>query len=163
MSINILRDKTFLSCAVHTQVTSSSISIAVPDDNVDTGPGPLSPPSTSTPSLSTQSCDYQASSDSSSQPISPIFRDGVPVSYSLPKCFSSNVMECLEKKSMEPNVRSAFTRELIVHMTSYGVRPSTNFCSAVARRVILKYPFLRDAVGSGYVSTSVFKMCPDPA
>ena len=38
-------------------------------------------------------------------------------------------MESLEKKSKEPNVLSAFTRELIVHMTSYGVRPSTNFYS----------------------------------
>lgn len=57
---------------------------------------------------------------------------------------------------MEPTVQCAFTRELIVHMTSYGVRPSTNFCLAVARKIILKYPFLRDAVGSGYVSISAF-------
>ena len=77
----------------------------------------------------------------------------MPVNYCLPKCFSSTVMESLEKNSMEPNIRSAFTRELIVHMTSYGVRPSTNFCSVVARKVVLKYPFLRDSVGSGYVST----------
>ena len=69
----------------------------------------------------------------------------------LPKCFSASV-ESLEKKNMPPKVRSAFVRELIVHMTSYGIRPPRNFCSAVARRIILKYPFLRDAVGSGYVS-----------
>ena len=61
-------------------------------------------------------------------------------------------MEALETKRMEPKIRSAFTRELIVHMTSYGVQPSGNFCSAVTRRIVLKYPFLRDAVGSGYVS-----------
>ena len=61
-------------------------------------------------------------------------------------------MESLEKKDMKPKVRNALVRELIVHMTSYGVRPSRNFCSAVARRIVLKYPFLRDADGSGYVS-----------
>lgn len=112
---------------------------------------PLSPQST----LSARSRDYLASSDSSSRPISPVFKEGVPVGYCLPKCFSATVMESLERKSMEPNTRSAFTRELVVHMTSYGVRPSANFCSAAARKVVLKYPFLRDSVGSGYVSTSI--------
>ena len=62
-------------------------------------------------------------------------------------------MASLEKKDMKPKVRSAFVRELIVHMTSYGGKPSKNFCSTVARKIVLKYPFLRDAVGSGYVST----------
>ena len=55
---------------------------------------------------------------------------------------------------MKPKVRNAFVRELIVHMTSYGVKPPRNFCSAVARKIVLKYPFLCDAVGSGYVSIS---------
>ena len=157
--VNSLHEKMFLTLifgAGHSQVTSASSNTSVPDESMSAAPGPLSRPSTSSPSESTKSCDYQASSDSSSQAISPVFRDGIPVSYSLPKCFSSAVIESLEKKSMEPNVRSAFTRELIVHMTSYGVRPSTNFCSAVARKIILKYPFLRDALGSGYVSVSAF-------
>lgn len=134
------------------------MSASVLDDKMDTASGSLLPLSTSSPTLSARSCDYQASSDSSSRPISPVFKEGVPVNYSLPKCFSSTVMESLEKKSMEPKVRSAFTRELIVHMTSYGIRPSSNFCSAVARRIILKYPFLRDSVGSGYVSICTFAL-----
>ena len=62
-------------------------------------------------------------------------------------------MESLEK-DMKPKVLNAFVCELIMHMTSYGVKPPRNFCSAVARKIVLKYPFLRDAVGSSYVSIS---------
>lgn len=40
------------------------------------------------------------SSDSSLQPISPVFKDGVPVYHSLPKCFSATVIESLEIKDM---------------------------------------------------------------
>ena len=65
-------------------------------------------------------------------------------------------MESLENKKMPPNIRSAFVRELVVHMTSFGIRPPRNFCSTVARKIILKYPFLRDAAGSGYVSTCMY-------
>ena len=118
---------------------------------MDTASGPSSALSISSPAPSTRSCDYEGSSDSSSRPISPIFKDGVLIDYSLPKCFSASVMESL-KKDMKPTVRNALVRELIVHMTSYGVRPSRKFCSAVARRIVLKYPYLRDADGSGYVS-----------
>ena len=124
---------------------------SIPTEKMDTASGSsLVPPASS--SASSAISDYEGSSDNSSHPISPIFKDGVPVNYSLPKCFSASVMESLAKKEMKPNVRSAFVRELIVHMTSYGVKPSKNFCSAVARKIILKHPFLRDAVGSGYVS-----------
>lgn len=129
-----------------------STSDSIPAEKVDTASGSSLVPPISSPASSARSRDYEGSSDSSSQAISPIFKDGVPVNYSLPKCFSAVVMESLEKKDMKPKVRSAFVRELIVHMTSYGVKPSKNFCSSVARKIVLKYPFLRDAVGSGYVS-----------
>lgn len=107
----------------------------------------------STPPVSTHSAEYEGSCESV-RSITPTFRDGVPQNYSLPKAFSSAVMGALQKKQMEPKVRSAFVRELVVHMTSYGIRPPRPFCSLVARRIILKYPFLRDAVGNGYVSTT---------
>ena len=84
--------------------------------------------------------------------MTPIIRDGIPIAYTLPKAFSSTVMGALQKKEMEAKIRSAFVRELLVHMTSYGSRPSLNFCSLVARRIVLKYPFLRDSIGNGYVS-----------
>ena len=129
-----------------------SASDSIPAEKMDTASGSSLVLPTSSPASSARSYDLEGSSDNSSQSISPTFKDGVPVNYSLPKCFSAGVMESLEKKDMKPNVRSAFVRELIVHMTSYGVKPPKNFCSTVARKIVLKYPFLRDAVGSGYVS-----------
>ena len=76
----------------------------LPSDN-DKGDTSLSVPSTpSSKSVSTRSCDYEGSSDSSSQSVKTTFKDGVPLNYTLPKCFSSNVMESLESKKMMPNV-----------------------------------------------------------
>ncbi len=89
--------------------------------------------------------EYEGSIDSSAQSISIRFKDGIPQDYSLPRAFSSVVMDSLQKEVMAANVRSAFVRELVVHMTSFGIRPPRPFCSLVARRIILKYPFLRDA------------------
>ena len=91
------------------------------------------------------------SSDSSSLSLTTTFKDGVPINYSLPKCFSASVMQSLDNKKMMLNTRSAFVRELVVHMTSFGIRPTRNFCATAARRIILKYLFLRDAVRNGYV------------
>ena len=65
---------------------------------------------------SSLSCRTGGSTDSSSLSITPTFKDGVPVNYSLPKCFSACMMESLENKRMPPNIRSAFVRELVVHM-----------------------------------------------
>ena len=104
--------------------------------------------------------DYEGSvsTDSNVQAINSVFRNGVPVNYTLPKAFSKAVMKSLDRKCMEPNIRSAFARELVVHMTSYGEVPSDAFCAMVARRIVLKYPFLRDPSGNGYVSRLVVKL-----
>ena len=115
-------------------------------------PSSIPPTKSPCPSTSASRSDLDVSSDSSSQSVKTTFKEGVPVNYALPKCFSASVMQSLDNKKMMPNTRSAFVRELVVHMTSFGIRPTRNFCSTVARRIILKYPFLRDAVGNGYVS-----------
>ena len=56
------------------------------------------------------------------------------------------------KKGYKTQSLKCFLRELIVHMTSYGVKPSKNFSSTIARKIVFKYPFLREAVGGGYVN-----------
>lgn len=61
-------------------------------------------------------------------------------------------MECIKAKAMVPKARNALTRDLVVHMYSYGGRPSRALCQHAARRLTLKYPFMRDALGTGYVS-----------
>ena len=71
---------------------------SIPAEKMDIASGSSLVLPTSSPALSARSCDLEGSSDSSSQSISPTFKDGVPLNYSLPKCFSASVMESLEKR-----------------------------------------------------------------
>ena len=104
--------------------------------------------------------DYKGtiSADSSVQAMNSVFRNGVPLNYTLPKAFSKAVMKWLERKCMEPNIRSVFARELVVHMTSYGEVPSDAFFAIVARSIVLKYPFLCHPSGNEYVSWLIKKL-----
>jgi hypothetical protein len=80
-------------------------------------------------------------------------RSGIPKSFAIPDTWRAEIMTCIRKKSITPKARNALVRDLVVHMYTYGSRPSRNFCEFTSRRLIMKYPFLRDAVGTGYVST----------
>ena len=53
-----------------------------------------------------------------------------------------------------PPVRNEIVRDLVTQMFSFRVKPDTAFCTQAARKLVLKYKFMRD-VGSGvsgYVS-----------
>ena len=63
-------------------------------------------------------------------------------------------MEMISKKTLPtPQLRSAMVQDLVVHMYSFGKRPSCSFCKTAARQLIVVYPFLKDSIGSGYVSS----------
>ena len=65
-------------------------------------------------------------------------------------------MSCIlakDVKLLTPDVRSQVVRDLVSNMFTYSTSPNHEFCTFVAQRLILKYPFMRDAVGTGYVST----------
>ena len=80
--------------------------------------------------------------------------DDVPPNFQLPVCWRSEIMASLTAKDMpSPLLRSALVRDLVVHMYSYGRRPSKSFCKYAARELINKYPFLKDSIGTGYVSS----------
>ena len=73
---------------------------------------------------------------------------GVPKKFSVPDSWRSEIMVCIKDKKITPKARSALVRDLVVHMYSFSLRPSRQFCEFAARRLITKYPFLRDAVGT---------------
>ena len=53
---------------------------------------------------------------------------------------------------MDDESRSDITRTLVTLLTAkYGLRPGKNHCKDLARQLILKYPFMIDDMGSGYV------------
>jgi hypothetical protein len=81
----------------------------------------------------------------------------IPPNFRIPTMWRPQIMEVISKRSLPtPPVRSAMIRDLVVHMFSFGKRPSRSFCKAVARQLISTYPFLKDSIGSGYVSLFVF-------
>ena len=43
-------------------------------------------------------------------------------------------------------------RDLVTHMYGFVEKPTSHFCKFVAQRLILKYPFIKDGIGTGYVS-----------
>ena len=54
---------------------------------------------------------------------------------------------------MDDKSRSDITRTLVTLLTTkYGPRTGKNHCQQAARQLILKYPFMKDDLGSGYVS-----------
>ena len=80
---------------------------------------------------------------------------GIPLNFKIPSAWRSEIMGCIKAEQLTPKVRNALVRDLVVHMYSYGThgyRPSRKFCEHAASRLILKYPFMRDACGTGYVS-----------
>ena len=97
-----------LHCA-HLQEAVSSSSDPIPAEKKDAASGSSLSLSTASSAQSARCCDYEGSSDSSSLPTSPIFKDGVPVNYSLPKCFSANVMESLDEEYATQSSKCLYT------------------------------------------------------
>ena len=58
---------------------------------------------------------------------------------------------------MDDKSRRDITRTLVTLLTTkYGPRPGKNHCQQAARQLILKYPFMKDDLGSGYVSIYIY-------
>ena len=92
------------------------------------------------------------SKEGSMKSITTKIEQGIPVKFAIPSSWRADIMEGISSSNLKPTVRNALVRDLVVHMYSFGSRPSKKFCSFVAKRLILKYPSLRDACGTGYVS-----------
>ena len=61
-------------------------------------------------------------------------------------------MEAIPSQSLTPDIRGEFCRDLVTHMYGFVEQPTSYFCKFVAQRLILKYPFMRDGKGTGFVS-----------
>ena len=73
--------------------------------------------------------------------------------FEIPTHWRPETDSCIKKKDLTPECRSDITRTLVTLMISkVGPKPSRTDCEQVARRLILKYPFMKDDIGDGYVS-----------
>lgn len=74
------------------------------------------------------------------------------VSFKIPSRWRPSIMKAIEEEKLTPDVRNEIVRDLVTHMYGYVEKPTTSFCKFVAQRLILKYSFMRDSKGTGYVS-----------
>lgn len=103
----------------------------------------VTPPSLSSP---------ETSDDGSMRSIIIKVESGIPAKFSILSAWRAQIMDSIATQQMSPSVRNAVVRDLVVHMYSYGKRPLRKFCAFAARQLVLKYPCMRDACGTGYVS-----------
>ena len=61
--------------------------------------------------------------------------------------------EAEKRKQLTPNVRNAIVRDLMTTMYTFMPKPNKEFCTEVAKKLVQKYEFMRDAGAnvSGYV------------
>ena len=111
----------------------------------------LSPPFS--PPMSSILCEGSISSASST----PSRSDKVEI----PEHWREETQDCIEGV-MDDSSRSDIVRTLVTLLVArHGPRPGRYRCEEVARRLILKYPFMKDDLGSGYVSVK-FQMVMPP-
>ena len=61
--------------------------------------------------------------------------------------------ESIDNGVLDDDSHSDITCTLVTLLTArYGARPGKDRCQELPRQLILKYPFMKDDMGSGYVS-----------
>ena len=65
-------------------------------------------------------------------------------------------MKAIEERKLTPDVPNKVVRDLVTHMYGCMEKTSSVTCKFVAQRLILKYPFMRDTKGTGFVSEGLF-------
>lgn len=70
----------------------------------------------------------------------------------VPDHWRPEVESCLQEQSLTESARNEMVRALVLQLFARSIKPTRIQCEAVARKLILKYPFLKDDLGNGYVS-----------
>ena len=71
----------------------------------------------------------------------------------MPDLWQEDTQACIDAKVLSPESRSDISRTLVTLVTAkHGPHPGKAMFDEVARKLILKYPFMKDDMGSGYVS-----------
>ena len=72
----------------------------------------------------------------------------------IPSHWRPEVEVCLNEKCINDSARNMMVRSLVNLLFAKDTKPSRANCENLARRLILKYPFLKDDMGNGYVSNT---------
>lgn len=74
----------------------------------------------------------------------------------IPDLWRPEVREAIKDHFLSVSARNNIVRTLASHLFSKVNKPTRSHCDDRARKIILKYPFFRDDLGNGYVSTVCF-------
>ena len=75
--------------------------------------------------------------------------------------FSPRVQQAIENRHLVGNVRNEFVRDICAAIWYYTLYPTKMQREHVALKVVDAYPFLKDAIGNGLVSTLEESYLPD--
>ena len=75
----------------------------------------------------------------------------------IPDYWREETQDCLDEGILNETSRGDMTRTLVTLMVAkYGPKPGRARCEDLARQLILKYPFVKDDLGTGYVSNPLY-------
>lgn len=78
-----------------------------------------------------------------------------PQTIVIPSHWSQQTQSVINERKLNTNARSDIVRTLVTLVISqHGTNPTRNQVENVCRQLVLKYPFMRDDIGTGYVSYS---------
>jgi len=110
------------------------------------------------------SIDSSSSDQNFSVSISPVSRPASPLASQLsmapsmvspvkiPAHWRPDTLKCIKQKLLSSDSRNDIVRTLVsIMMSKVGAKPTRGQCEQVARDLILKYPFMKDDIGDGYV------------
>ena len=90
---------------------------------------------------------------------------GIRRTFKIPDTWRPSIMSCIrgqtleeQKRMLVPTIRNEVVRDLVTQMYSYYTKPDKAAVTEVAKKLVQKYPFMRDdgPQVSGYVSENVF-------
>lgn len=70
----------------------------------------------------------------------------------IPNRWCPEVDDCIAEHSLSDSARCEIVRVLVNQLFSRTRKPTRVNCENHARKLILKYPFMKDDMGNGYVS-----------
>ena len=70
----------------------------------------------------------------------------------IPDHWLPEVEQCIEDKQLTDSARNEMVRSLVNVLFSRFSKPTRSKCEDLTRKLILKYPFVKDDLGNGYVS-----------
>ena len=71
----------------------------------------------------------------------------------IPSHWSQQTQSVIDEKKLNPKARNDIIRTLVtLAVSQHGMNPTRNQVENICRELVLKYPFMRDDLGTGYVS-----------